>query len=79
MAIFFITLGFMLLVAVMLGIGSIMGRKPLAGSCGGVGKALAEPNYECPLCGGDESKCDSRIEDAEILNESVQTFDATKK
>jgi hypothetical protein len=56
-----------------------MGRKPLAGSCGGVGKALAEPNYECPLCGGDESKCDSRIEDAEILNEGVQTFDATKK
>lgn len=79
MAIFFITLCFMLLVAAMLGIGTLMGRKPLAGSCGGVGKALQEPNYECPLCGGDESKCESRVEDVEIKNEGVQTFDATRR
>lgn len=88
MAIFFITFGFMLLVALMLGAGSLLGRKPLQGSCGGVGKALAEPNYECPLCGGDESKCESRQADddededaaaeAPSAKNGVQTYDASK-
>ncbi|GLS28132.1 (Na+)-NQR maturation NqrM [Marinibactrum halimedae] len=41
-------------------IGVIMGRKPLAGSCGGVGKALGEDDYVCELCGGDEQKCEEQ-------------------
>ena len=36
----------------------MFGRKPIAGSCGGVGAALGEEDYVCELCGGDEAKCE---------------------
>lgn len=78
MAMFLITLTFMIIVSLLLGVGILMGRKPLAGSCGGVGKALQEPNYECPMCGGDESKCESRAESVDDNIESSLIYDATK-
>ena len=39
-------------------IGVIFGRKPIAGSCGGVGRALGEEDYVCELCGNDPNKCE---------------------
>lgn len=48
-------------VIVIMSIGVIMGRKPITGSCGGVGAALGEKNYTCDLCGGDPNKCDEQI------------------
>ena len=48
---------FVILIALM-AIGVLMGRKPISGSCGGVGAALGEKNYDCEICGGDMSKCD---------------------
>ena len=39
-------------------IGVIMGRKPISGSCGGIGAALGEKNYNCDICGGDPNKCE---------------------
>ncbi len=44
-------------------IGVIMGRKPIAGSCGGIGAALDEEDYVCEICGGDPDKCDSNSEE----------------
>lgn len=41
-------------------IGVLMGRKPIAGSCGGVGAALGETDYTCDICGGDPNKCDDQ-------------------
>lgn len=52
----------MLLVVAGMAVGVMFGRKPLAGSCGGVGKALGEQEYVCDICGGDESKCDEKQE-----------------
>ena len=48
---------FGILIAAM-AVGVLMGRKPISGSCGGVGAALGEDNYSCEICGGDPAKCD---------------------
>ncbi|SEF99924.1 (Na+)-NQR maturation NqrM [Marinobacterium lutimaris] len=37
-------------------VGVLMGRKPIAGSCGGM-SALGM-DTACDICGGDQSKCD---------------------
>ncbi len=53
---------FLLLAFVILAtsVGVMFGRKPITGSCGGVGAALGEKNYTCDLCGGDPAKCDEQ-------------------
>lgn len=56
----FVTLFIMLLFVLLMSVGVLFGRKPLTGSCGGVGKALGEKNYTCDICGGDESKCEEK-------------------
>jgi hypothetical protein len=50
-------LAFVVLIAIM-AIGVLVGRKPISGSCGGVGAALGEDNYTCEICGDDPAKCD---------------------
>lgn len=45
-------------VVAVMAVGVMAGRKPIAGSCGGVGKALGEENYVCDICGNDPNKCE---------------------
>jgi hypothetical protein len=40
-------------------IGVILGRDPLKGSCGGLGKVMGD---KCEIC-GDRDKCKKRLED----------------
>ncbi|MFC4258626.1 (Na+)-NQR maturation NqrM [Marinobacter lacisalsi] len=48
-----------LLVAAM-SVGVIFGRKPITGTCGGLGAAgITGP---CEICGGDTSKCEENTE-----------------
>ena len=47
----------MLLVVLGMSIGVIMGRKPIAGSCGGLAK-LNMARDDCPVCGGHQDICD---------------------
>lgn len=49
----------LLLVVVGASVGVLFGRKPISGSCGGVGAALGEKDYTCPICGDDPNKCES--------------------
>lgn len=65
----------MLLVVAGMAIGVIMGRKPIAGSCGGIANLGIEK--ECSICGGDRNKCDEV--NAEAASDSTQAYDATKR
>ncbi|MFU8814110.1 MAG: (Na+)-NQR maturation NqrM [Pseudomonadales bacterium] len=50
----------MLVIVGGMSVGVMFGRKPIAGSCGGM-KALGM-NMECDVCGGDPNACDSAAE-----------------
>lgn len=47
----------MLLVVAGMAIGVIFGRRPIAGSCGGM-KALGM-DVSCEICGGDPNRCET--------------------
>ena len=53
----FFAFGFMLLMVALMAVGVLFGRKPIAGSCGGM-KALGM-EMECEICGGDAQQCDT--------------------
>ena len=61
----FFAFGFMLLRVALMAVGVICGRKPIAGSCGGM-KALGM-EVECEICGGDPQQCDSEAENIDRL------------
>ncbi|SHL77979.1 (Na+)-NQR maturation NqrM [Phytopseudomonas punonensis] len=68
----------MALVVGMMAIGVIMGRKPIAGSCGGIANLGIEK--ECSICGGDRQKCDEVTSEARQGSDAgVQAYDATKR
>ena len=56
---------FIFLVGIM-AIGVIVGRRPISGSCGGIGR-LNGDDGECALCGGDPSKCDEAINEKSVV------------
>ena len=73
--------GLLATVIIIMSIGVIMGRKPIAGSCGGVGAALGEKDYKCDLCGGDPNKCEEQkdLQRNTDAGFAVDATDATKK
>ena len=53
-------------------IGVIFGRKPITGTCGGLGAAgITGP---CDICGGDSSKCENS---EDLSPDSNLAYDAT--
>ena len=70
----------MLIIAAM-AVGVMMGRKPLKGSCGGVGAALGEKNYSCDICGDDPNKCDeiSQVGSGGDDHDNDLAYDATRR
>lgn len=64
----------MLLVVFGMAIGVIMGRKPIAGSCGGIANLGIEK--ECSICGGSREKCEEV--NAEKGDKAGLAYDATK-
>ncbi|MCE5362948.1 (Na+)-NQR maturation NqrM [Pseudomonas anguilliseptica] len=66
----------MVLVVGMMAVGVIMGRKPIAGSCGGIANLGIEK--ECSICGGSREKCEEINSDPQAKTESL-AYDATKR
>lgn len=71
-------LGFLLLatIIIIMSVGVILGRKPISGSCGGVGAALGEKDYTCEICGDDPAKCE---EQQSVQDNNKLAYDATKE
>ena len=67
--IFTVFVVFAFLVAIM-SVGVIMGRRPISGSCGGIGRINGEES-ECAICGGDPIKCDQSINDKSVVGVST--------
>lgn len=59
---FLLALTLMLIVVAIMAIGVLLGRKPIAGSCGGIPAALGEQeeDYTCPICGDDPTQCEEQ-------------------
>jgi hypothetical protein len=68
----------MLLVVLGMSIGVIFGRKPIAGSCGGIANLGIEK--ECSICGGSREKCEEVNRDKQADSVAADlAYDATKR
>lgn len=68
----------MLLVVLGMSIGVIFGRKPIAGSCGGIANLGIEK--ECSICGGSREKCEEVNRDKQVDAVAADlAYDATKR
>lgn len=58
---FIVTFGVFLLFFLFMGVGYLVKKKPLKGSCGGVATLMGDEF--CQFCGNDPNKCESLTED----------------
>ena len=68
----------MLLLFAGMAVGVMMGRKPIAGSCGGIGAVGVDK--ACGICGGDTTKCEEASANAGVVQRPRPDLahDATK-
>ena len=79
MEMFVVSFVFLLFLVGIMAIGVIAGKKPIAGSCGGM--AAVGMESACDVCGGDKTKCDKESEEAgEVAAQNADlAYDASKK
>ena len=75
---FLITLLVVGLVILGMAVGVLFGRKPIAGSCGGIANLGIEK--ECSICGGSREKCEeiNREQKGDVVDAKL-AYDATKR
>jgi hypothetical protein len=64
MATFLISVLVIALVMAGMAVGVLTGRKPIKGSCGGLGALGIDAS--CEICGGDPKRCDEETRDGEV-------------
>lgn len=72
----FAAFALMLLAVLGLAAGVLAGRKPIAGSCGGIGAVGLEKT--CTICGGDTQKCEDASSGSQPAKAADLAYDATK-
>ena len=70
----FLALGAMLFIMAAMAVGVIMGRKPISGSCGGIGNLGI--NHKCDICGNDPNKCETEIKKVKADEARSLSYDA---
>ena len=77
MGTFLLVLAIVVLLVAGMSVGVIFGRKPISGTCGGIG-ALGISS-SCDICGGNTQKCEeSREESAGKAQPQDLAYDATR-
>jgi uncharacterized protein len=78
MGTFLLVLMIVLLLVAAMSVGVLMGRKPISGTCGGIGAMGISKS--CDICGGNPQKCDEENERASTDGQSADelTYDASK-
>lgn len=66
MGTFFTVFGVFLFLVAIMAVGVMMGRRPISGSCGGIGRVNGEDS-ECAICGGDPEKCEEAINSKSVV------------
>ncbi|SFX08298.1 (Na+)-NQR maturation NqrM [Marinospirillum alkaliphilum] len=77
---FFLTLLVLGTIILIMSVGVLMGRKPIAGSCGGM-SALGM-DTECDICGGNKDICETEQQKNRKARKSSAAdlaYDATRK
>lgn len=76
--IFLVVFLVMVVVVALMAVGVMAGRKPIAGSCGGIANLGIEK--ECSICGGSREKCEE-INGVATAAENTEAlaYDATKR
>ena len=65
-SLFFGVFGVFSLLVGMMAIGVIMGRRPISGSCGGIG-LINGKDGDCAICGGNPQKCEEAVNDKSVV------------
>ena len=76
LSMFLIVFAFMAIIVAIMAVGVVFGRKPIAGSCGGMSAIGMES--ECDVCGGDKTKCDNEGPNAKKTKTKDLSYNAAK-
>lgn len=79
MGMFLLVLGIVVILVAGMSVGVIFGRKPISGSCGGLGAMGISKS--CDICGGNTQKCEDENERlvAESRSAEALSYDASNK
>jgi uncharacterized protein len=70
---------FMLFIIVAMAVGVLMGKKPIAGSCGGL--SAIGMKSACDVCGGNDEVCEKeKLKNSGVVDENAQdlTYNAAE-